>query len=52
VEELANTLKWILVQNEAWEEKSRNSQKRVESLYDWDKIASSIVVYYDQALGV
>jgi len=52
VEELANTLKRILVQNEAWEEKSRNSQKRVESLYDWDKIASSIVVYYDQALGV
>ena len=52
VEELANTLKRILVQNKAWEEKSRNSQKRVESLYDWDKIASSIVAYYHQALGV
>lgn len=51
VQALADTLKRILILNGEWEEKSRNSQKRVESIYDWDKIASLIVEHYVQVCG-
>ncbi len=51
VQELARTLRNLILQKEEWEEKSHNSRNRVENIYDWDKIASSIVKYYQDAQG-
>lgn len=49
VEELASAIKQLILNNREWQEKSHNSQNRAESIYDWDKIASCIVSYYQNA---